>query len=205
VRAPIGEDHPARLLFRQIRGEEPSGAGLNTEDRVGAEEFSPAAAEIEVGSGDAGRSQSISTSAEVDPHTQATASAGTTTRPGEPARRRQAVPVKLSFEEFVGHWGPLLRSGARTGKLDICRVLYEQTHAVGKKTYFSSYEKLGALVGLGKATTVKNVKQLEELGFLERIKIYNTATKKGTDFRLQLERLSPEERKKPTLHLYDDE
>lgn len=204
VRQPIGEDHPARLLFRQIRAEETSGPAQNIDNRPPAEDVSlPAVAELP--GSDSEQAPSHATNAEGVTALPQAMTEGAHAAPAQraPARRHQAGG-KLSFEEFVMRWSPLLRSGGRTGKLDICRVLYEQTYAVGKRTCFTSYEKLGALCGLGKATTVKNVKQLEELGFIERAAVYNTATKKGTEFRLHLERVAPEDQQRPVLHLYDN-
>lgn len=114
-------------------------------------------------------------------------------------------PAPMTFDEFVARWGFVLRSGGRAGKLRICQVLYENTYATGRDTFFTSYEKLARLAGLEKKQCAINVKQLESLGFVERLNIYNTATKQGTEFRLHLEQLPPQARKSPRHHYYDED
>jgi hypothetical protein len=111
----------------------------------------------------------------------------------------------MSFEDFVERWGFILRSGGRTGKLRICEVLYKNTYAEGEETFFTSYEKLAKLSGLEKKQCAINVKQLETLGFIERLNIFNTATKQGTEFKLHLNQLPPGARGKPRHHYYDED
>lgn len=111
----------------------------------------------------------------------------------------------MTFEEFVARWGFVLRSGGRVGKLRICEVLYENTYGAGRDTYFTSYEKLAKMAGLEKKQCAINVKQLEGLGFVERLNIYNTATKQGTEFRLHLEQLPPNARRPARHHYYDED
>jgi hypothetical protein len=118
------------------------------------------------------------------------------------------VPVKsvaLSFEDFVERWGFILRSGGRAGKLRICEVLYNNTYAVGHETFFTSYEKLAKLANLEKKQCSINVRQLESLGFVERLNIFNTATKQGTEFKLHLEQIPLGERKSPRYYCYDED
>lgn len=116
-----------------------------------------------------------------------------------------AKPAPMTFDEFVARWGFVLRSGGRTGKLRICQVLYDNTYGAGRDTFFTSYEKLAKLTGLEKKQCAINVKQLESLGFVERLNIYNTATRQGTEFRLHLEQLSPQARRAPRHHYYDED
>ncbi len=111
----------------------------------------------------------------------------------------------IQFEEFVSRWGFFLRSGNRIGKMRICEVLYNNTYAVGKETYFTSYEKLAKLAGLEKKQCAINIKQLVDLGFVERLNIYNTATRQGTEFKLHLAQLPPQTRKSPRYHHYDED
>jgi hypothetical protein len=111
----------------------------------------------------------------------------------------------MPFDEFVARWGFVLRSGGRTGKLRICQVLYDNTYGACQDTFFTSYEKLAKLTGLEKKQCAINVKQLESLGFVERLNIYNTATKQGTEFRLHLEQLPPQARRVPRHHYYDED
>lgn len=120
----------------------------------------------------------------------------------------KVVPVGSgvpSFESFVERWGFVLRSGGRAGKLRICEVLYNNTYAVGRETFFTSYDKLAKLTNLEKKQCSINVRQLESLGFLERLNIYNTATRQGTEFKLHLEQLPPGERRTPRYHCYDED
>lgn len=118
------------------------------------------------------------------------------------------VPVKFlapSFEDFVARWGFILRSGGRAGKLRICEVLYNNTYAIGQETFFTSYEKLAKLANLEKKQCSINVRQLESLGFVERLNIFNTATKQGTEFKLHLDQLPTGERKSPRYYCYDED
>lgn len=118
---------------------------------------------------------------------------------------KSAAAAQMTFDEFVARWSFVLRSGGRDGKLRVCRVLYDHTYAAGRDTFFTSYEKLARLAGLEKKQCAINVKQLESLGFVERLNIYNTATKQGTDFRLHLEQLPPQSRRIPRHHYYDED
>lgn len=122
---------------------------------------------------------------------------------GKPVAAARSTP--MTFDEFAARWEFILRSGGRAGKLRICQVLYDNTHAVGRDTFFTSYEKLAKLAGLEKKQCAINVKQLESLGFVERLNIYNTATKQGTEFRLHLEQLSPNARRAPRYFHYDED
>ena len=119
-----------------------------------------------------------------------------------PATEKSGV---ISFKEFVSRWGFFLKSGNRIGKMRICEVLYNNTYAIGKETYFTSYEKLSKLAGLEKKQCAINIKQLEDLGFVERLNIYNTATRQGTEFKLHLAQISPQSRKSPRYHHYDED
>lgn len=111
----------------------------------------------------------------------------------------------MTFDEFVARWGFVLRSGGRAGKLRICQVLYENTFGTGRETFFTSYEKLARLTDLEKKQCAINIKQLESLGFIERLHIYNTATRQGTEFKLHLEQLPPSARRVPRHHYYDED
>lgn len=111
----------------------------------------------------------------------------------------------ISLEEFVLQWGFFLKSGNRNGKMRICEVLYNNTYALDKETYFTSYEKLAKVAGLEKRQCAINIRQLEDLGFVERLNIYNTATRQGTEFKLHLSQLPPQSRRTPQHHHYDEE
>jgi hypothetical protein len=128
---------------------------------------------------------------------------------GDVAERPAAIPATvsdvMSFEEFEAHWGLMLRSGGRAGKLRICEVLYKNTYTLGVETFFTSYEKLAKLTQLAKKQCSINIKQLENLGFVERVNIFNTATRQGTEFRLHLNPLPPSARQTPPYHCYDED
>jgi hypothetical protein len=123
----------------------------------------------------------------------------------ETGAREATAAGHMPFEEFVSRWGFVLRSGGRIGKLRICEVVYENTYGAGRETFFTSYEKLARLAGLEKKQCAINVKQLESLGFIERLNIYNTATKQGTEFKLHLEQLPPGARRPPRQYYYDED
>lgn len=117
-----------------------------------------------------------------------------------------AEPASItSFEAFAERWGFILKSGGRIGKLRICEVLYNNTYAVGRETFFTSYEKLAKLTNLERKQCSINVKQLESLGFVERVNIFNTATRQGTEFKLHLRQVPPNERRAPRYHCYDED
>jgi hypothetical protein len=123
--------------------------------------------------------------------------------PVKPATPVPATPI--TFDDFIARWGFILRSGGRAGKLRICQVLYENTYGAEQDTFFTSYEKLAKLTGLEKKQCAINVKQLENLGFIERVNIYNTATRQGTEFKLHLEQLPPSARRAPRHYYYDED
>jgi hypothetical protein len=103
----------------------------------------------------------------------------------EPVTQLSAQPIStlpVSFGNFSKRWSPILRSG----QMSICRVLFEQTYAVGKTECFTSMPKLATAAGLKERQCYNVVAQLEQLGFIERPEIFNTPAKKGTVFRLFL-------------------
>jgi hypothetical protein len=142
------------------------------------------------------------TEARAEPHTPVAAGEITAV----PAKSATPMPsAPMTFDEFVARWGFVLRSGGRAGKLRICQALYENTYGAGQETFFTSYEKLARLTGLEKKQCAINVKQLEGLGFIERVNIYNTATRQGTEFKLHLEQLPPNARRPPRHYYYDED
>lgn len=113
--------------------------------------------------------------------------------------------ASFTWEAFVGRWGIILRSGKREGKLRICEALYQNSHAIASETFFTSYEKLAKLTGLEKKQCAINIKQLEELGIVERLNVFNTATRQGTEFKLHFTPLAPGERRPPRYYCYDED
>lgn len=116
-----------------------------------------------------------------------------------------AHAASFSWDAFVDRWGIILRSGKREGKLRICEVLYENTYALGAETFFTSYEKLAKLTSLEKKQCSINIRQLEELGVVERLNVFNTATRQGTEFRLHFTPLTLSERRSPRYYCYDED
>lgn len=111
----------------------------------------------------------------------------------------------VSFADFAHQWGHLLKFGKQDGKLRICEVIFNNTHLIGLDSFLSSYEQLGKLTQLSKKSCQLIIPQLELSGFLERLAIYNTATRKGTLFRLHLFPSLSIDRKKPGYFLFDSE
>lgn len=109
----------------------------------------------------------------------------------------------VSFSDFVNQWGHLLKFGKQDGKLRICEVIFNNTHFIGLDSFLSSYEQLGKLTHLSKKACQLIIAQLELSGFVERVAIYNTATRKGTLFRLHLFPSLSINRKKPEYFLFD--
>jgi hypothetical protein len=103
-----------------------------------------------------------------------------------------------SFEDFAKRWTLILRSG----KLSVCRILFEMTYAIDQTEYFTSMPKLAAAAGLKERQCYNIVAQLELLGFVERTEIYNTSSKKGTLFRLHLSPQAPSG-SRPRYHIGD--
>jgi hypothetical protein len=100
----------------------------------------------------------------------------------QPLDRITNTDITQAFVDFEKRWSPILRSG----KMRICRVLFEMTHALGQSECFTSMPKLAMAAGLKERQCYNVVAQLELLGFIERPDIYNTSIKKGTVFRLHL-------------------
>lgn len=111
----------------------------------------------------------------------------------------------ISFKEFAARWRGLLTFGVHTGKLRICEVLYNNTYAMNRDTCFTSLDKLSKDARLDKRTCHINILQLEKIGFIERLAVFNTATKKGTTFKLHLSPLEAEAIKRPSRYLYEED
>ncbi len=114
--------------------------------------------------------------------------------PEKPARQPVAVEKPVAgtasnqFDKHFGQWRPFLPEG----QLYVLEALFNLTHAVGGEQCMSSMPKLAAAAGISERQTYNVVKELERLGFVERLVTFNTRTKKGTIFRLNLSRNSRE-------------
>lgn len=186
---PVESDHPARLLFKD------------------AIESAKASSETDLTEG-----KSLSTAEATEP-IAATTSAPKTNPTGEAARHeplqifkelknqpealRQEEPASVpkveqerrrehsdAFEGIFGQWRPFLSEA----QMFILEALYNMTHAVGTDRCLTSMPKLAAASGVSERQTYNVVKELEKHGFIERPETFNTPTKKGTIFRLNLTR-----------------
>lgn len=88
-----------------------------------------------------------------------------------------------TFTLFKQKYGQLL-GAARSA---ICEAIYNLSYGLGQTECFYSASKLAEATGFSDRYIFKLVGQLEALGFIEKVGIFNTATKKGTTFRLHLE------------------
>lgn len=72
-------------------------------------------------------------------------------------------------------------------RMIVCEAIYDLSLGVGNPNCFYSIGKLAQETGFTDRYIFKLVGQLEALGFIEKVETFNTATKKGTIFRLHLE------------------
>ena len=107
-------------------------------------------------------------------------------RPPIAVEKPVAIVTSKQFEKHFGQWRPFLPEG----QLYILEALFNLTHAVGGEQCMSSMPKLAAAAGISERQTYNVVKELERLGFVERLVTFNTRAKKGTIFRLNLSRNS---------------
>jgi hypothetical protein len=178
---PVASDHPARLLFKDAI----ESAKASTETDL----TEPAAAAISDNPESAGTASSV---VEVKPTAEPLQIfkelKGQVEAPQEerPPRVETAPPRERSvaFEGHFGQWRPFLTEG----QMCILEALYDMTHAKGTDTCMSSMPKLAAASGVSERQTYNVVKELERHGFIERPETFNTPTKKGTIFRLHLNR-----------------
>jgi hypothetical protein len=189
VPRPVESDHPARLLFK---------------DAIESAKASPETDLIE--------NQSALAAEATEPVTVATPAPKTTpaveTARAEPLQifkelKSQPEALRLdeqapapkveterrrehsdAFEGIFGQWRPFLSEG----QMYILEALYNMTHATGTDRCLTSMPKLAAAAGVSERQTYNVVKELEKHGFIERPETFNTPTKKGTIFRLNLTR-----------------
>lgn len=202
---PVGEDHPARLLFREaIESAKESPA------EVAAPEVSEVAESTE--QADKGAHTSLPL-AQVEPlqifkelreaTTVSEESAETVAEEASPIQEETILPEEVSkplpasdtgvFEAHFGQWRPFLSEA----QMCVLEALFNMTHAIGVADCLTSMPKLAAAAGVSERQTYNVVRELEKNGFIERPETFNTPTKKGTIFRLLLSRRttpSPERR-----------
>lgn len=198
---PVGEDHPARLLFREAieSAKEPAAEPAPTqvsevaESLVRADEVASAplpSAQIEP-------LQIFKELREATTIVEEALSAATVevspaleeTIPSEGV----SAPAAGVFDEHFGQWKPFLSEA----QMCVLEALFNMTYAKNVAECLTSMPKLAAAAGVSERQTYNVVKELERNGFIERPETFNTPTKKGTVFRLLLSRRttpSPERR-----------
>lgn len=185
---PVASDHPARLLFKDAI----ESAKASTEPNL-VESQSASATEIKElvaaapipntnPPGETLRAEPLQIFKELKNQPEALRQAETPpTSKAEPERRREHADA---FEAIFGQWRPFLSEA----QMYILEALYNMTHAVGIDRCLTSMPKLAAAAGVSERQTYNVVKELEKHGFIERPETFNTPTKKGTIFRLNLTR-----------------
>jgi DNA-binding MarR family transcriptional regulator len=193
---PVGEDHPARLLFR---------AAIESSKELAVEpEASNVLEVVELSS------QSDEAAAVSPPQAQAEPlqifkelreATSAPDEPGDGAVRKAATIAEViphraegikeiptpdagAFDAHFGQWRPFLSEA----QMCVLEALYNMTHAKGDSECLTSMPKLAAAAGISERQMYNVVKELERNGFIERPETFNTPTKKGTVFRLLLSR-----------------
>jgi DNA-binding MarR family transcriptional regulator len=193
---PVGDDHPARLLFREAI----ESAKEATAERAATEVLQVVEPSVQA---DKAAPAAPPPSAQVEPlqifkELRGAAALAEETRdtvveeappvpevivPQEEVRG-EIIPAVVDFDAHFGQWRPFLSEA----QMCVLKALYDMTHALGIAQCLTSMSKLAALAGVSERQTYNVVKELERNGFIERPETFNTPTKKGTVFRLLLSR-----------------
>jgi|ERR1051326_974241 hypothetical protein len=191
---PVGEDHPARLLFREaIESARESAAHeqVSTEVSEAVESAPPEEAILLSPSQTQAEPlqifKELREAAAEEP--AASASEESAPVPDEAKARKEDSEEPLSpapgtFDLHFGQWRPFLSEA----QMCVLEALYNMTHARGVAECLTSMPKLAVAAGVSERQTYNVVKELERNGFIERPETFNTPTKKGTIFRLLLSR-----------------
>jgi len=195
VPRPVGEDHPARLLFREAiesskeTAVEP--ATVDVREGVGTSEHEDEAAPASLPQVQAEplhifKELREAAAAPDEPAPAAAREAGPAPEviPQAEAGEATPLPVARIFDVHFGQWRPFLSEA----QMCVLEALYNMTHAKGVSECLTSMPKLAAAAGVSERQTYNVVKELERTGFIERPETFNTPTKKGTVFRLLLSR-----------------
>jgi hypothetical protein len=191
---PVGEDHPARLLFREAieSAKGPAVQERMTADAAEAAEGAPPEEAVP-----ASLPQAQAEPLQIFKDLREVAAEEPTVKEFEEsasvpdeikARTEDAEelpsPAPSTFELQFGQWRPFLSEA----QICVLEALYNMTHARGVAECLTSMPKLAAAAGVSERQTYNVVKELERNGFIERPETFNTPTKKGTVFRLLLTR-----------------
>jgi hypothetical protein len=199
---PVGEDHPARLLFREaIESTKAPVAEVSGTDVAASDELS-APAEVTFSAPlpqtqveplqifkelrEAAVTEEPTATAEETPAaiTAETSPAPEKSRPQVGTGEGATSPHPGAFDAHFGQWRPFLSEA----QMCVLEALYNLTHARGDAECLTSMPKLASAAGISERQTYNVVKELERNGFIERPETFNTPTKKGTIFRLLLSR-----------------
>jgi hypothetical protein len=198
VPRPVGEDHPARLLFREAieskrvpAVEEPSD---HVDDVAAAVELTAQADETAPPSLPQAQAEPLQIFKELREASVVEEWPGAEAEEAPPAleevvpqdelREESPSPDVGAFDAHFYQWRPFLSEA----QMCVLEALYNMTHARGVAECLTSMPKLAAAAGISERQTYNVVKELEKNGFIERPETYNTPTKKGTVFRLLLSR-----------------
>lgn len=183
VPRPVASDHPARLLFKDAIASAKSSSELDLAENEHTQRISENAESIGAAA-PLVAAKPTSEPLQIFKELKSQTEAPREVRP--PPRVETARPRERSvaFEEHFGQWRPFLSEG----QMCILEALYDMTHAKGTDSCMSSMPKLAAAAGVSERQTYNVVKELEKHGFIERPETFNTPTKKGTIFKLNLTR-----------------
>ncbi|MDQ3803885.1 MAG: helix-turn-helix domain-containing protein [Acidobacteriota bacterium] len=193
---PVGEDHPARLLFREaIESAKPATAADEAADAAVAAEPVTPVEEAAPASLPQAQPEALQIFKELREAAAGEESAGTAVEEDESPRREEIPPREEAQEEtpspdagnfdmHFGQWKPFLSEA----QMCLLEALYNMTHAKGVAECLTSMPKLAEAAGISERQTYNVVKELERTGFIERPETFNTPMKKGTIFRLLLTR-----------------
>ena len=196
---PVGEDHPARLLFREAieSAKEPAAqseapeAPEAVESQVQADETAPTSLPqaqtepLQIFKELREASVVAEEPLETEKDAPLVAEAAAPPEVEEIAPQEEVSDSDIeAFEANFGHLRPFLTQA----QMCVLEALYNMTYAVGVEECLTSMPKLAASAGISERQTYNVVKDLEKHRFIERPETFNTATKKGTIFRLSRSR-----------------
>lgn len=195
VPRPVGEDHPARLLFREaIESTKEAAFEEAPADATQAAESSTQTDEAAPDSLPQAQAEPLQIFKELREVAAVEEPADGVVEEASPApdeiapQNQVSEEVALSnagaFDSYFAHWRPFLSEA----QMCVLEALYNMTHARGVDECMTSMPKLAAAAGVSERQTYNVVKELERNGFIERPETFNTPTRKGTVFRVLLSR-----------------
>jgi DNA-binding MarR family transcriptional regulator len=194
VPRPVGDDHPARILFREAieSAREPAAEVAETPDALDLAEPTAQVEEAASASLPQAQAEPLLIFKELREAT-VEETAGAVTEEETPHQDEISIQKEIreepfsdaaAFEAHFDQWRPFMSEA----QICVLEALYNMTHAKGISECMSSMPKLAAAAGISERQTYNVVKELERNGFIERPETFNTPTTKGTIFRLLLSR-----------------